>query len=375
MDASMFVNTAHMTGLPAPHWFIQFFKVLGFTLHLIPMNLWFAGLALAVVLHASRSQQGRILASRLIRQMPVIIAMGVNFGIVPLLFIQVAYYNYFYPATILMAWFWISIILLLIPAYYGVYLYSWGLRNSKKELSGFRRLAGWIAAGIFIFNGFIFANGLSLMEHISRWEDIWSKSNVAGAATGTSLNIGDPTLFPRWLLMFGLALGTTAAWALVDAVFINRDEEYKRWAWKFSKIVYTVGMVWAAAAGIWYVFGTWSEELHKTMFSGPMAILTIATAVIPGLPWLLIMSEKFVPSKSLLVAGIALGQVLVLALNAVSRQVVQNLNIRQVYNVFDQPLDVQWGPMALFLITFVIGVGILAWMFMLVLPMKSQKAA
>lgn len=30
--------------LPAPVWFVQFFKCLGFTLHMVPMNLWYAGL-------------------------------------------------------------------------------------------------------------------------------------------------------------------------------------------------------------------------------------------------------------------------------------------------------------------------------------------
>ena len=37
------------------------------------------------------------------QDMPVIVAVGINLGIVPLLFIQVAYYKFFYPATILMA--------------------------------------------------------------------------------------------------------------------------------------------------------------------------------------------------------------------------------------------------------------------------------
>ena len=118
--------------MPAPHWFIQFFKVLGFTLHAVPMNLWYAGLLLALCLHLGGNQYGRAFAARLLEQMPVIVAVGVNLGIVPLLFIQVAYFKFFYPATILMAWFWLAIIVLLIPAYYGVYVYAWGLRDGKR---------------------------------------------------------------------------------------------------------------------------------------------------------------------------------------------------------------------------------------------------
>jgi hypothetical protein len=375
MVSSTFVDTAAKVGLPAPHWFIQFFKVLGFTLHAVPMNLWYAGLLLAVCLHLSRNQHGRLFASRLIGQMPIIIAVGVNLGIVPLLFIQLAYFKFFYPATILMAWFWLAVIILLIPAYYGVYVYAWELRKGKESIKGWRRAVGWVAAIFFIAMGFIFANAMSLMDHVDRWEEIWSNNNVAGAALGTGLNVGDATLWPRWLLMFGLALGTTAVWVLVDTTFFHRNAvvEYKRWAWKLAKILYTVGMIWAAAAGTWYVFGTWSEELRKTMFSSPAIVLTVLTALAPGLPWIMIVTERLCPAKNSLVAGIVLAQVGVLAVNAVSRQVVQNLNIAGVFDVFSQKIDVQWGPMTMFLAAFVIGLGILAWMLTQVIKASANR--
>jgi hypothetical protein len=375
MVSQTLVDTAQAAGLPAPHWFIQFFKVLGFTLHAVPMNLWYAGLLLALCLHLGRNQHGREFAARLIAEMPVIIALGVNLGIVPLLFIQVAYFKFFYPATILMAWFWLGIIILLIPAYYGVYVYAWELRNSETGIKVWRRAAGWVAALFFVAIGFTFANGMSLMDHVERWDELWSKTNVAGAALGTGLNLDDPTLWPRWLLMFGLALGTTAAWALADTVFFNRKaaEDYNRWIWKFAKIVYTVGMIWAAAAGTWYVFGTWSGELRKTMFSFPAVLLTVFTALAPGLPWIMIVTERLCPAKRSLVAGIALAQLGVLGINAVSRQVVQNINLSAVFDVFSQKTEVQWGPMAMFLAAFVIGLGILAWMIAQVLKSSANQ--
>ncbi len=48
-------------------------------------------------------QQGERFGGRLLRQMPIIVAVGVNLGVVPLLFVQLAYAKVFYPATILMA--------------------------------------------------------------------------------------------------------------------------------------------------------------------------------------------------------------------------------------------------------------------------------
>ncbi len=222
IDPKMLIDPTQ-SGMPAPVWFVQFFKVLGFTLHMVPMNLWYAGLLIALFLHLRGSEQGRRFAGRLLQQMPIIVAFGINFGIVPLLFIQLAYYKVFYPATILMAWFWLAIIALLIPAYYGVYAYAWGLRQwaQGRGRVGERPPAG-CAALFFVCIGFMFANGLSLMEHVPRWPALWNAHSTAGAATGMALNVGDPTLWPRWLLMFGLALGTTAVWVLVDAVFLTR---------------------------------------------------------------------------------------------------------------------------------------------------------
>ena len=382
MFAETFVDAAGTAALPAPHWFIQFFKVLGFTLHMVPMNLWYAGLLLAILLQLGRSQYGRALGIRLIRQMPVIVAVGVNLGIVPLLFVQVAYFKFFYPATILMAWFWLAIIVLLTVAYYGVYAYCWGLRG-KGGLSPFpvwRRAAGWIAALLFIVIGFIFANAMSLLDNVGRWDEIWSKTSVAGAALGTGLNVGDPVLWPRWLLMFGFALGTTAVWALVDTFFFNRAaaansddaEQYKRWVWKFAKILYTVSMIWATAAGTYYVFGAWSGELRKTMFSFPNVLLTVATALAIGLPWIMIVTEGRCPAKRSLVAGIALAQIGVLGINAVSRQVVQNINLASALDVFSQKTETQWGPMVMFLAAFVAGLVVLVWMLAQVIKSTAE---
>ncbi|MCE5301804.1 MAG: cytochrome ubiquinol oxidase subunit I [Planctomycetaceae bacterium] len=351
--------------VPAPFWFVQFFKGLGFTLHMVPMNLWYAGLLVALALHVNRNPWARRFAGRLLRQMPVLVALGVNFGIVPLLFIQLAYNRVFYPATILMAWFWLGIIALLIPAYYGVYAYAWGLKNGVDRLTRWRKIAGWLAAIFFLTIGFLFANGLSLMDQTGRWADLWLAHQTAGAAHGLALNLGDPTVWPRWLLMFGLALGTTAVWLLVDAFWIsskNDDPAYRHWAIGFAKKLYTVGMVWAAVAGVWYVFGSWSQPVYDAMFHGWRLPLTLLTAVAPGLPWLLILLVDRVANSRLLVLGAAMAQFGVLAVNAISRQVVQNVTLQPVLDVAAQPTNTQWSPLAMFLITFILGVCVIVWM-------------
>ncbi|HES58399.1 MAG TPA: hypothetical protein ENO21_03110, partial [Firmicutes bacterium] len=171
MDPQMLIGQSSTLGLPAPFWFIVLFKVLGFTLHFVPMSLWFTGIITAMIV-ARMGGHGATLNRRLMNQMPLIISAGVNLGIVPLLFVQVAYYKVFYPATILMAWPWISIIALLCVAYYAVYVYAVGLRRGV-PLNGITRASGWIAALLFIAIGYLFTAAFSLMADVGAWPELY----------------------------------------------------------------------------------------------------------------------------------------------------------------------------------------------------------
>ncbi len=361
------IDATKLPDLPAPFWFIEFFKVLGFLLHMVPMNLWYAGVVLAAALYVLGGQEARRWGSRLMRQMPIVIAVGINFGIVPLLFLQVAYAKAFYPATILMAWFWMGVIVLLIPAYYGVYVYASGMRGGPEAMTPLRQAAGWCSAAMFVTIGFVFANALSLTANAAAWADLLDRHSVAGAATGTALNIADPTLWPRWLLMFGFALITTAAWTAVDATWlaIRESEAYRRWAQGFATRLAAVGAVWATVAGTWYVFGTWRPDVYSEMFSFPAVALTLVTGAACWLPPVLLWLVRQKELTRAIAAAVAVAQGGVLAVNAISRQIVQNLELRELFQpgVSAQPVAPDWGPMVMFLTIFVAGLGVLAWMF------------
>jgi hypothetical protein len=79
-------------------------------------------------------------------------------------------------------------------------------------------------------------------------------------------------------------------------------------------------------------------------------------------------------AKRTTVAAIALCQFGVLAVNAVSRQIVQNINLKPLFNVSAQPTDVQLAPLAMFLIAFVIGLCIIGWMLAQILKCKPKNA-
>ena len=178
--------------------------------------------------------------------------------------------------------------------------------------------------------------------------------------------MADPRLWSRWLLMFSLALGTTAAWVIFDAAWFARREtpEYRQWARRFSLKLYTVAIVCFAAVGTWYVFLTWTPEVRKAMFAWPWLPLTLATAAAMGLPWLLIYRlQKRAEVGRGLASLLGLVQFAVLGVNAVSRQVVQNLELaRYSFDITKQPEAVQWSPLLVFLAAFVLGLAVVAWM-------------
>lgn len=372
MNPGELIGPTSPLGYPAPYWFLVTFKVLGFTLHLGPMHLWFAGVLLAMILPQWGGPQAQRWSARLMQQMPVVIALGVNFGIVPLLFTQVAYYRVFYPATIVMAWPWFSIIVLLTFAYYGVYIYVTGLKEGA-QLTPFKRLAGWASAMLFIIIGLFFSNGFSLMTNLSAWPQLWQSTSIAGAPLGTALNLTDQTLWPRWFMMFGLALTTVGAYTAFDAgIFATREsQDYKRWVAGFAWGLYTVGLIWFAIMGSWYVFGTWPTEVREQMFASPLMLLTALTAFAPGLPWLLLLAQRQKISQILAVATGA-AQFGVLALNAISRQMVQNIELSKFLDVTAEPINMQWSPLVVFLALFVLGLGVVAWMIIKVLAAERQ---
>jgi magnesium-transporting ATPase (P-type) len=278
------------------------------------------------------------------------------------LFTQVAYYQVFYPATILMAWPWLGIIPLLTLAYYGVYIYAAGFRLGGPGPTRFKQSAGWVSALLFLAIGFIFTSAFALMTNISAWPALWQQTSVAGAPLGIAHSLANPTLWPRWLLMLGLALTTTAAYVVVDTGWFAQKESgaYKQWTARFGLEVYSAGVVLFVVAGVAYVFGGWPAELRQLLFTNPVFMLAAISA---GLPWLLILAQV---RQGAITQGLAmatgLGQSGVLALNAISRQLAQNAELEKYLDVTGQPVQVDWSPMILFLVLFAAGLALVIWM-------------
>jgi hypothetical protein len=59
---------------------------------------------------------------------------------------------------------------------------------------------------------------------------------------------------------------------------------------------------------------------------------------------------------------IGLLQFALIALNVVSRQIVQNIEIGVYYDVTSEQVNTQWSPLIIFLLLFVATVGVIIWL-------------
>jgi len=343
-----------MEAVPAPFWFVQFFKVVGFVLHMIPMGIWFAGLPIVIMCALWNCERSRFYARRMSKQLPVMMALGINFGIVPLLFLQTTYYKAFYTATILTAWFWIAVIPILVIAYYSIYIAAY-----SGERRGRMILCSILASVCLVCIGILNTNGLTLMVSSEQWGGMIAQTSYYGAVLGTAHNLENPVMWMRLATMFGLGLITAGIWATFDAHYLIRPNaknvpaNYRQWTTTLALLLTFLGAI--ILTGTEYVVKTVPYPALTDAYPLFGVVLLLAYVVFVVLLLAKIGSAKFVGIAARL-------HFLTLAGFAVIRQIGQNNGMAKFVDVSKLPESVQWDTLIAFLVCFLLGVGVIVWM-------------
>ena len=162
--------------LPAPWWLFYILLVATFTLHLIVANVMLGGgiMALMGEWFKRREEKDNALSMRkeIAPKLPMTIALTVNLGVPPLLFLQILYGNFIYVSTMLMAVYWLSIFVLIILAYYGAYLYN--LKYDR--LAGLRTWVMGVSVLMMLAVGFFFTNSLLIMTDPKVWPTYFDRT-------------------------------------------------------------------------------------------------------------------------------------------------------------------------------------------------------
>jgi hypothetical protein len=345
--------------LPGPGWLLWFLLTLTFFLHLLPMNFVLGGSLIAAVARlrggGPAGAHGRKLAGWLASAMPIAIAATVTFGVAPLLFVQALYGRLFFAGSVLMAWFWFAVIPILILAYYGSYLLAF--RGERLRKAG--TVIAWGVAVFFGVIAFLYSNNMSLMLRPEFFQPKYAQS-----ASGFHLNLGDPTLWPRFLHML---LGAVAVAGMAVAHFglarRKSDPEFGAWAARHGALWFVIPTAINVIAGAWWLIALPREVLLRFMGGSGYATTVLGLGVVLGLASLVLMAIAIYapdPAGPARAAGGTL--VLTLLTMILARDEVRQGMLERVGFRVNPWVEPQWGPIAVFAVLLLISLGTVIWM-------------
>jgi hypothetical protein len=335
------------------HWlWFQVLLIFTFFIHMVLMNFILGGSLLTLwdmfrgrtEIHASGS-------------IPTLIALTVNFGVPPLLFVQVLYGHLFYSSSVMIAVPWILVIPVLIIAYYGAYLYVKQADHAPALSRG-----GLVVTTLFLlYIAFVFVNNNTLAIQPGRWGIYLEDPG------GRNLNLGEPTLWPRFLhfLLAALAIGALGRAILYRYSGIPDKEK----GVQIKRNLKIFGWITLIQLGI----GTWfwlsmPEHVWKTFMGG--SIFATIMMVTGWLGALLILHSTFTGRLTL---ATILGGVQVL-LMVIIRDLARGAYLKDVFRPSQLENVGEVSPLIVFLLVFIVGLALLYYMIRLIFKSNTPQS-
>jgi hypothetical protein len=339
--------------LPAPAWLLSALLALTFVLHVVPMNLLLGGSIIGAVarLRGRRDARAAALADEIARALPIVVAATVTPGVAALLFLQALYGRAFFGAAVLVAVPWLAVVPTLILAYCGAYVAYMQ-----------PRLRAWLApvvALLVLAVAFILSNTMSLALRPETFA-----ARFAADAGGMHLNLGDPTLTPRFLhVLVGAVALAGAGVALGGHLLRGRDDALRAWAIRH-------GILWCAGAtalnllpGFWWLAVLRHDSLMLLMGRDLTATLVFAGGILAGLAALgHLIPAAFAPNPRSLLVGGAGSLVACVACMAVVRDIVRRADLSAAGLRAQAWVEPQWGAIAVFAALLLAASALIAWM-------------
>ncbi|MFH0882650.1 MAG: hypothetical protein V2A56_06675 [bacterium] len=327
--------------IPAPFWLFEILNGLLFLIHILLVNVVLGGSLILLVtrLRTGGTELGRTLSGAVCNKLPATLAMAITIGIAPLLFVQVIYGHLFYSSSVLMGWWWLAVIPALILAYYGIYVHN-RMGTSKPQLGTF---AIAVSAIIFLYISFTYSNNLTLTER----PEVWGA--YLGSRGGTLLNIGDPTLFPRWL---HFVTASVAIGGLFMAYVWRRRERHgdARASQRVKKglRVFAYATIVQVVFGFWWLIALPQPIMLEYMGGSIIRTILLMLGILLVFGALAVsLTGRFLPTLFHLLG--------ILAVMVTMRALLRYSYLRDVFHPSTLELKPQYGVLALFLVILVAG--------------------
>lgn len=337
-----------VTPIPV-HWaIIDVLLVATFTIHILLMNAVFGGGVIALF---NAVGTGEPVARTLSRKLPTVLALTINFGVAPLLFLQVNYGTFDYVSTALMGGWWLAIIPFLLLAYYALYVYDFRYSG----MSAGRPATLLIALLFMFFIAFMFSNNMTLMLRPEAWPDYFSSDH------GLVLNLKDPAIYPRFLHFMTAAL---AVGGLFTALL-------GRWHKKEQFI--ETGMRWFVRAtalniilGLWFLMALPREIMLQFMGGNAYATGTLLLSICGAVGIIYSGIQRAVVSATVITVTTVLFM-------AVTRHFLRTFYLAPHFTTADIPVTGQYSPMLLFIAGLAVVIPLSAWMISLYVRAEGRS--
>ena len=332
--------------IPAAWGYFQALSLLLFPIHLLFMNTVVGSTAIALYSHWRRTPASGRLAYGLARLLPLLLSLTINFGVAALLFVQVSFGQFLYTSSILMGVFWLSVIPLLIIAYYALYLYDFRFPHLGRR--GLAVIAFCMAT--FVVIPFIFVNNMTLMLHPEVWHQYFKDS------AGTILNLGDPTLWPRYLhfLFAALAVGGLAV-ALFGRYLGRRDAEAGTYAVGVGMKVFAMLTLMQVLDGMVFLVTLPTAVRERLMGGSAEATTVFLAAFVLALLVLLAGWQRRVTLAACLTVPLVYLMVAV-------RDALRTGYLLPDYSLSSLKVVPQAGPLVMFVAVLLVGLVVIAWL-------------
>ena len=358
MQAPNIIPAVDPNPLPAPYWVLKLLLIVTFYLHILAMNFLMGG---AVVALAGRWRRGnRAFAVRSFfdvgRKLPSLVAATITLGIAPLLFVQVIYGQYFYTSSIVMAWPWLLLLVMLTMAYYGFYLAA----SQDEEHLG---RAGWIHSVsllLIVSIGFLFTNNLTLSQTPSRWAAKYFRD-----PQGWNLNLSEPTLIPRYLHFFTAAVAVGGLFLVLLALKRWKDEtEYARYMLQFGGGAFRYATMAQFLVGAWFLVSLPKDKRMLFLGDNPLATTLLLLGIAGALGAIVVVGKALEKDNVRLAAygGSGLTAFVILCMS-VMRDILRDAYLQPYFHPEEFAVKTQWSVFPVFLGLFV--AGVIFWLVMM----------
>jgi len=329
--------------------------LLTFIIHLWMMNIMLGTGIIALIRHFSQDNQSTDLTHTIASHLPFTIAFTINFGVAPLLFLQVLYGHLIYTSSILMAVYWLSVIGVLILAYYSAYIYDFKYHVLAEKRVFF---IGAAVTGL-LWIAFVFTNNMTLMLSPDKWTLYFDNPN------GLLLNLTEKSVLPRY---FHFVTASIALGGLAIAIYrqVQKDRCHSDLDNTNLDNDIQTGLGWFIGAslvqmvvGVWYFLSL--PENIRQLFMGYNSFGT--TLFLMAIPLIILMLVSGVKKNVWMSAFLMIPVTIIMVL---MRHLVRSAYLDPYFRVQDLPMDAQYSPFLVFILVLIIGICIIGYMIQLV---------